>query len=723
MKEPQPTLPVVSFWFRCNMKVFLTAVALCMLTTSALADVAVISNRMEKNVVFVVAQKGHEQQTVRLASGDTFSFFFDGQSAVAFNDGQRNQQVALEPQSVYFFGTTPESVMFFQRLPITGNPVGAFRMEKNVPTLSSAEITYSPLGINIIEVPVKIYVDDNEFSKQNVWEPRLRKRIDKVNEVYERLCHIRFKVIGVGQWKSDDNIRDFVTSMKEFELMAPAYPAALAIGFTSQYGVKPGEGHIGMTRQPFHTHILIREFAPQFSENERVEALIHELGHWLGAVHNPDPHCYMNPTLSERQSRLASFVKTFNPINTLLMNLWADVWINRKNGLVNMPDKRIEEFIEIYSFMSKIPHTDANAATIGKLLLIIAQQEQIRREQIRRAMGIVKPVLTMPDDLDAYAATIPELNEKPAEDVAQNSNEPKTTAPQTTEPKAPSSQPEQDAEVDVAQNPPRQKEEDEDIVQAPEPKAESPKDSSGNVAANPVPAKDEDEVIQTQPEASSDSLIVPSDTMSVNKAVRFVSQEILNSMESQTSDPNSNEYVNHIIRSGAAAAAKLPEKHRVRAFLVAIGIAMDLSNSMKVLPIVGDRVKKMDSYDLQLRRDALIKQSSINNRPDWSQHFGVSAALSALMSPEAARQAGLIKELKDESTPGNAFDVGDLAADLAGCTFAQRLLEGKLDLNSVAQSFDVGKWIPEVKGYRLNLKKPDKIMKDIQKKVDEKIRQ
>ena len=691
--------------------------ALFVFVASSWADVAVISNRMEKGVAFVVAQKGKPQQTVRLASGDAFSFFFDDQSALAFNDGQQNQQVPLEPQSVYFFGTSPEGKMFFQKLPITGNPVGAFRMDENASPVLSSSVAYSPLGMKIIEVPVKIYVDDNEYSKQSVWEPRLRRRIDKVNEVYERLCHLRFKIVGVGQWKSDDNIQDFVTSMKEFELMAPAYPAALAIGFTSQYGVKPGVEHIGMTRQPFHTHILIREFAPQFSENERVEALIHELGHWLGAVHNPDPHCYMNPTLAERQSRRAAFVKTFNPINALLINLWADVWANRKNGLMNMSDKRIEEFIEIYSFMSKIPHTDSNAASIEKLLTIVAQQEKIRREQIRRAMGVVKPVLTMPDDLETYAATIPEMNEKPKTEVAENSNEPKTTAPEPQPAK-----PEQNNEVEVAQTPPPRNEDNEDANVTPEPKTETPEDNSANVVVN-NPPKGEDEDAQTQPETSSDAVIVPSDTMSVNKAVRYVSQEILNGMENQTLDPKSNEYVNHIIRSGAAAASKLPEKHRVRAFLVAIGIAMDMSNSMKVLPVVGDRVKKMDTYELQLRRDELIKQSSINNRSDWSQHFGVSAALSALMSPDAARQAGLIKELKDESTPGNAFDVGDLAADMAGCAFAQRLLEGKLDLGSVAQSFDVGKWIPDVKGYKPNLKKPDRIMKDIQKKVEEKIGQ
>ena len=685
---------------------------------TAWADVAVISNRMEKGLAFVVAQKGKPQQTVRLAPGDAFSFFFDDMSALAFNDGQQNQQVPLEPQSVYFFGTSPEGKMFFQKMPNTGNPVGAFRMDENAAPVLSSSITYSPLGMKIIEVPVKIYVDDNEYSKQSVWEPRLRKRIDKVNEVYERLCHLRFKIVAVGQWKSDDNIQDFVTSMKEFEVMAPAYPAALAIGFTSQYGVKPGVDHIGMTRQPFHTHILIREFAPQFSENERVEALIHELGHWLGAVHNPDPHCYMNPTLAERQSRRLAFVKTFNPINALLINLWADVWSNRKNGLMNMSDKRIEEFIEIYSFMSKIPHTDSNAASIEKLLMIVAQQEKIRREQIRIAMGVVKPVLTMPDDLETYAATIPEMNEKPKEEVTENATPPQTTASESQTPK-----PEQSNEVEVAQNPPPRDDDDENKIVTPEPRTETPEDNSGNVAVN-NPSKGEDEDAQTsKPEASSDSTIVPSDVMSVNKAVRYVSQEILNGMEGQALDPKSNEYVNHIIRSGATAAAKLPEKHRVRAFLVAIGIAMDMSNSMKVLPIVGDRVKKMDTYDLQVRRDELIKQSSINNRSDWAQHFGVSAALSALMSPDAARQAGLIKEIRDESTPGNAFDVGDLAADMAGCTFAQRLLEGKLTLNSVAESFDVGKWIPDVKGYKPNLKKPDRVMKDIQKKVDEKIGQ
>lgn len=699
------------------------AALFCMNITFVQADVAVISNRTAKRIVFAVAQKGKPQETIRLASGDVYSFFFNDQSALVFHDGQKAQQFSLTPQQVYFFGSTEEGKTFFQQMPLTGNAVGAFRMKPDSQESVSKKNTYSDLGSRVIEIPVKVFVDDNEQARRDVWEERLARRFDKVNSVYERLCRVRFKVTDFGTWNSDNNINDFTQSMKEFEILADNRPGAIAIGFTSQYGIEPGVNHIGMTRQPFHTHVLIREFAPQFTENERVEALIHELGHWLGAVHNPDPHCYMNPVLSDRVSRQVNYIKTFNPINTLLLNLWADCWNNRRNGLLFMSDKRMEELIDIYTFMSSVPQTDSNAAAIQRLLIVVAKQEQERREKLRQAMTNFNSTITMPDDLETYAETIPELQEQKQPngnnegDLENNSDE------------EPEDEGHANSDVQLPSNPEEEKAESESAIPQPEPvqtkesneiKPEEPK-----IAEKPTPPalqNNQEDAVAPGELNSDDDLpeeITLSEKMSVNKAVKFVTQEILKSARALEKNPRDNAYVNALIQSGAAAAMKLPEKHRVRAFLVSVGLALDASNAMKSLPVIGERVKKMDSYDFQSLRETIIKQPSINAREDWAQHFGVSAALSALMSPDAARQAGLIKELKDEQTPGNAFDTGDLAADFAGCTFAQRLLEKRLALDSIAQNFDVTKWIPEIKGYKLNIKKPEKILKDVQKMVDE----
>ena len=75
---------------------------------------------------------------------------------------------------------------------------------------------------------------------------------------------------------------------------------------------------------PFRSHILIREWALHVSEAERLELLIHELGHHLGAAHSPEPDSVMRPILGDRRARRLSFPIRFDAVNTLAMNLLAE---------------------------------------------------------------------------------------------------------------------------------------------------------------------------------------------------------------------------------------------------------------------------------------------------------------------------------------------------------------------------------------------------------------
>src|SRR3990172_8995441 len=70
---------------------------------------------------------------------------------------------------------------------------------------------------------------------------------------------------------------------------AKQFPAQLAIGFTSQYQVVTGRVHMAGTRGTLQSHILVREWSQHMSEPERLELLVHELGHFLGASPNPPP--------------------------------------------------------------------------------------------------------------------------------------------------------------------------------------------------------------------------------------------------------------------------------------------------------------------------------------------------------------------------------------------------------------------------------------------------
>ena len=59
----------------------------------------------------------------------------------------------------------------------------------------------------------------------------------------------------------------------------------------------------GCSLGPLHTHILIREWKPR-TEPERLEVLVHELGHFLGACHSPENDSVMRPLLGDGRANL-----------------------------------------------------------------------------------------------------------------------------------------------------------------------------------------------------------------------------------------------------------------------------------------------------------------------------------------------------------------------------------------------------------------------------------
>ena len=171
----------------------------------------------------------------------------------------------------------------------------------------------------IATIPVKIFVDEEEPGRQAYWERRLRRRIESASDILEKYCRVRFRVTAVGTWNSDNATNDFIASLGEFEREANPAPAQLAIGFTSQWEMVRGRTHMAGTRGPLHSHILVREGSPQISEPEKLEFLVHELGHYLGASHSPERNSVMRPVLGDRLAGRPGFHIQFDPVNTLVI--------------------------------------------------------------------------------------------------------------------------------------------------------------------------------------------------------------------------------------------------------------------------------------------------------------------------------------------------------------------------------------------------------------------
>ena len=66
-------------------------------------------------------------------------------------------------------------------------------------------------------------------------------------------------------------------------------------------------------------------------------------------------------------------------------------------------------------------------------------------------------------------------------------------------------------------------------------------------------------------------------------------------------------------------------------------------------------------------------------RRDLAQHFFLSGYLAAVVGSAAAESAGIAKELADARS-GSGFSYVDLAADLAGIAFAERVLRREASL-------------------------------------------
>jgi hypothetical protein len=97
------------------------------------------------------------------------------------------------------------------------------------------------------------------------------------------------------------------------------------------------------------------------------------------------------------------------------------------------------------------------------------------------------------------------------------------------------------------------------------------------------------------------------------------------------------------------------------AAIVALGL---LLGHPKVERLIG---RVLDESDF--RAAAAFQKTTVRSRPDWTQHYLISATISVLSTQGLSDSTGLLKEELD-ADGGSGFSFGDLAADRAGTTFA-----------------------------------------------------
>lgn len=278
---------------------------------AACADVVVISNRTDSAADFSV-HSDREFIDVRLQPNVSRPYFTSGKITLTIGNSREAvgvpfPTIELLPNCVYLLHDEQGQIIA-RRLNLGGNEM---TLKPNLEVSKNA---------NFI-VPVSLWVDDDQMATQAIWEPKLRARFKAAAKVIDEHSGVEFKIAHLGKWRSSNRIRVFSGSLYEFiDSVNPEN--TLAIGFSSQYALPNEDGvlRIAGTRSPLARHILVREWAGSTSEHERVELLVHELGHFLGACHSNDPGSAMRSKLADHDPQQETPIR-FDAANTLVMSL------------------------------------------------------------------------------------------------------------------------------------------------------------------------------------------------------------------------------------------------------------------------------------------------------------------------------------------------------------------------------------------------------------------
>ncbi len=201
-----------------------------------------------------------------------------------------------------------------------------------------------------LTIYVKVLVDEEERTIPAAWQKKLKDRIDAASQIINQYCDIHFAVGEYATWQSDNRLSDFNRSLREFEQEVMPGRGQIAIGFSSQFKFRKGRNGLGGTRGPLSSHILLRESAPNVRERERLEALVHELGHFLGAAHSKDRNSAMRPVIGDGRARASSFRIGYDPINARIVQLVGTevktLGVRRFQGLSDITKNRIRDEYE-----------------------------------------------------------------------------------------------------------------------------------------------------------------------------------------------------------------------------------------------------------------------------------------------------------------------------------------------------------------------------------------
>jgi hypothetical protein len=171
----------------------------------------------------------------------------------------------------------------------------------------------------IVDLPVRIYADDDYRSDLIHWRSRIEAQLERANRVLETQFGVRLVAKAVEPWERSGRARRLAETLDELAVAFPGKEGEWVIGFVSSSEVFSGSlEQLGMARM-FGGHLVVRGMVSfqegdafrrgldKLTEAERdallherelhreAVVLLHEWAHTLGAFHERDPDTIMSP--------------------------------------------------------------------------------------------------------------------------------------------------------------------------------------------------------------------------------------------------------------------------------------------------------------------------------------------------------------------------------------------------------------------------------------------
>jgi len=526
-------------------------------------------------------------------------------------------------------------------------------------------------------IRVKILVDDEEAATPAIWQTRLTRRIGNVNEILMAFCNTYLEIAAFDTWESDDSLTSFEDGFREFVSKVDSSPGVLAIGFSSQWAISSSESTLAASAGPLTRHILVREYGSGITESERVEMLLHELGHYLGAAHVPDDNSVMRYRLEKRPARDRSFSIGFDPINTLIINTVIDELRVGQTDFATFSSNASDILRACYRFIEATHSEDNTASHLAKLLPVLpdnlSSSDSTESHPANDQTGAARTVTEQPSPPESPAVARPATPGTPSSDTNED-RQARVVPNEKTEPEA-SSLPSSRA------------------VNR-EPTAASPSTDS------PTP--------RLPGEISENPNLTAGDAI---EGARYIVQFVVGNWTPPKPEviprgqPAGDYILEELVRRSAAVTCQLQigrDVDRRGAFLLAIGVLSDDSGLLRDQPGLGDVLRQIEPTEQRKLRLSKLGIATIHGRHDWAQHFCVSAALVHLLGAGPARSLGLAKEWRD-SQGDSGWSFTDLAADFAGIRFAESILNGEKTLEEIGTDFRIVAFVPPLHEYEENI--------------------